>query len=346
MFRLLRPALFALDAEDAHRLTISALKWRGRFPVASGHNDPILHTTIAGLSLPNPVGLAAGFDKNAEVSAAMLGLGFGFVEAGTLTPRPQDGNPRPRLFRLVEDRAVINRFGFNNRGLAAGLARLTTSQPGVVGVNVGINKDSNDRVGDYRHSVAAVTASGVGDYITVNISSPNTQGLRDLQAEGALAELLAVVDSARAGVRWMPLFLKVAPDLSPEEVETIAGLAIAHHVDALIVSNTTVARPDTLRSRHAGEAGGLSGAPLTARADAILRAFHGATAGRLPLIGVGGISSAEQAYARLRSGASAVQLYTALAYEGPGLVRRITTGLAALLRRDGFASVADAVGTA
>jgi dihydroorotate dehydrogenase len=346
MFRLLRPALFALDAEDAHGLTIAALKWRARLPAAARNDDPILRTAIAGLNLPNPVGLAAGFDKNAEVTKAMLGLGFGFVEAGTLTPRPQDGNPRPRLFRLVEDRAVINRFGFNNRGLQAGLERLRAPQPGVVGVNVGINKDSSDRVGDYRDSVAVVAASGVGDYITVNISSPNTQGLRDLQGEAALAELLAAVDGARAGVRRMPLFLKVAPDLSPAEVETITALAITHHVDALIVANTTIARPATLKSRHAGESGGLSGAPLTERSDAILRAFHAAASGRLPLIGVGGIASAEQAYARIRSGASAIQLYTALAYEGPGLARRITTELAALLRRDGFASIAEAVGTA
>ncbi|CAN5532984.1 quinone-dependent dihydroorotate dehydrogenase [soil metagenome] len=343
MFRLLRPALFALDAEDAHRLTIAALKWRARLPAFGARaDDPILRTEIAGLTLPNPIGLAAGFDKDAEVTGPMLGLGFGFVEAGTMTPRPQPGNPRPRLFRLVEDRAVINRFGFNNRGLAAGLARLHKPSAGIVGINVGANKDSVDRIADYRESVAAVTASGCGDYVTVNISSPNTQGLRDLQNREALAELLVSVDAARNGARRLPLFLKVAPDLDAAEIDTIAALAAEHHVDALIVSNTTVARPASLRSRHAGETGGLSGAPLTARAEEILRAFRAATG--VPLIGVGGIGSAEDAYRRILSGASAVQLYTALAFEGPGLVRRIKTGLAALLRREGFASVSEAVG--
>lgn len=337
MFSALRPALFALDPERAHGLTLAALE---HLPLpAAPAPDPILRTRLAGLDLPSPVGLAAGFDKDARVPAAMLKLGFGFVEVGTLTPRPQAGNPRPRVFRLVEDRAVINRLGFNNGGIAAALARLSARHPGI-GVNVGANRDSADRIADYAAAVAAVRA--IAAWITLNISSPNTPGLRGLQ-DAALPELLAAAARAR-GPQGPPLFLKVAPDLDDAQVEAIAEAALAAPVAALIVANTTLDRPPTLMSRHAAEAGGLSGRPLKARAQTMLSAFARAVGGRLPLIGVGGIESGADAYARIRAGASAVQLYTALVYEGPGLPARINAELAALLRRDGLAHVADAVG--
>ncbi len=337
-YALARPLLFALDPETAHGLTIRALKL-GLLPPAPA-DDPILATSFAGLALPNPIGLAAGFDKNAEVPDAMLRLGFGFVEAGTVTPLAQPGNPRPRMFRLVEDRAVINRLGFNNAGLDAYAARLRAraGRPGIVGGNVGANKDATDRIADYVRGIAAVR-DHVG-YITVNISSPNTPGLRALQSRDALAELVGRSMEAR-GAGGVPLFVKVAPDLTPEDVADIAEVCGAGGADGLIVSNTTITR-EGLRSRHAGETGGLSGAPLLARSTAVLRAFRQATP--LPLIGVGGVASGADAYAKIRAGAGAVQLYTGLVYGGPGLVAKIKRELAALLRRDGFASVADAVG--
>jgi dihydroorotate dehydrogenase len=339
-YALARPLLFALDPETAHGLTIKALKTGLIAP--AGADDPILATTLAGLSLPSPIGLAAGFDKNAEVPDALLRLGFGFVEAGTVTPLPQPGNPRPRMFRLVEDRAVINRLGFNNEGLDAFLARLgaRVGRPGIVGANVGANKDTADRIADYEQGVAAVR--GHASYITVNISSPNTPGLRALQSREALAELVGRAMTAR-GPGGPPLFVKVAPDLTDEDIRDIAEVALAGGIDGLIVSNTTIARP-ALRSRHAGEAGGLSGAPLLKPSTQVLRAFRAATAGRLPLIGVGGIASGADAYAKIRAGASAVQLYTGLVYAGPGLVGQIKRDLAACLRRDGLASVGAAVG--
>ncbi|GGE86838.1 quinone-dependent dihydroorotate dehydrogenase [Sphingomonas prati] len=336
-FDLVRPLLFRIEAERAHALTIAGL---ARLPERAPADDAALATTVAGIRFPNPVGLAAGVDKNAEAATGFLTLGFGFVEVGTLTPLPQDGNPRPRLFRLPKDRAVINRMGFNNGGLDAGLARLSARRPkGIVGVNVGANKDAADRIADYAAGVAR--ASTVADYVTVNISSPNTPGLRGLQSGSELTALLAAVQGARGAV---PVFLKVAPDLDRAQIDGIARAAIDSGIDALIVSNTTIARP-TLRSRHAGEAGGLSGAPLREPALQCLRDFRAATGGQLPLIGAGGIGSAEDAYARIRAGASLVQLYSALVYEGPGLARRMTRALPTLLKRDGFASVADAVGT-
>jgi dihydroorotate dehydrogenase len=303
--------------------------------------DPILACTVAGVRFPSPVGLAAGFDKDSEVPDAMLSLGFGFVEVGTLTPLPQAGNPKPRLFRLAEDRAVINRMGFNNRGQADALERLARrTRRGVVGVNIGANKDSVDRIADYALGVRAMGL--VADYLTVNISSPNTPGLRDLQAGGELAELLAAVREAReAG--GPPVFLKVAPDLAAGDHERIVRAAVDGGIDALIVANTTVSRP-ALASRHKGEAGGLSGAPLKALALDQLRAFRAVGAG-LPLIAAGGIASAEDAFARTRAGASLVQLYSGLVYEGPGLARRIADGLATLLKRDGFGNIAEAVGS-
>ena len=334
MFALARPLLFRLDPERAHTLTIAALA-TGLGPRGTP-DDPILSTSLAGLALPNPLGLAAGFDKDARVPAAMLAMGFGFVEVGTLTPRPQAGNPRPRVFRLVAERAVINRLGFNNGGIAAALARLRARRPaGVVGVNLGANKDSADRVADY--AFGAAEAAGVADYLTVNISSPNTPGLRGLQDPGELTTLIAAV---RAASRATPVFVKVAPDLDAAAIDGIARVALDGGIAGLIVSNTTLARPGIASA----EAGGLSGAPLFAPSTAVLRAFASATGGALPLIGVGGIASGADAYAKLRAGASAVQLYTALIFHGPGLVGRIKADLAALLRRDGFALVADAVG--
>ena len=340
MFAALRPLLFALDPETAHNATLAALQ-TGLIP-RSPADDPILATTLAGLNLPNPIGLAAGFDKDVMVPDAMLRLGFGFVECGSVTPRPQPGNPKPRVFRLVEDRAVINRLGFNNRGLEHAVVRLQARQgrPGIVGINLGANKDAADRSADYVAGVRATAA--LASYITVNISSPNTPGLRALQDGAALADLIARVVAARGRIA-VPLFVKVAPDLEPGDFDTIARLAIDGGIDGLIVSNTTVTRPP-LTSRHAGEAGGLSGAPLRSLALTALQKFATATGGNLPLIAAGGIASGADAYARIRAGASAVQLYSALVYEGPGLVTRIKAELAALLHRDGFASVAAAVG--
>lgn len=339
LYRLIRPLLFALDAERAHALTVAALERApARKPPAS---DPMLATEVAGIAFPSPIGLAAGFDKDARVPAAMLGLGFGFVEVGTLTPLPQPGNSKPRQFRLAEDEAVINRLGFNNRGQTAARERLAARpKTGIVGVNIGANKDSADRIADYAAGVT--TMSGVADYLTVNISSPNTPGLRALQDAGALDELLAAVMAAR-GIDGPPVFLKLAPDLEPGEIDPIARIAIARRVEGLIVGNTTVSRPP-LASRHAGESGGLSGKPLAELAARRLADFRVATGGQLPLIAAGGIASAEDAYARIRAGASLVQLYTALVYHGPGLPRRIAIGLKALLLRDGFANVAEAVG--
>ncbi|MFN3943692.1 MAG: quinone-dependent dihydroorotate dehydrogenase [Allosphingosinicella sp.] len=339
LYPLVRPLVLALDAERAHRLTIAGLKLLpGGEPAQP---DGRLSVRVAGLRFPNPVGLAAGFDKDAEVFRQMLGFGFGFVEVGTLTPRPQEGNPRPRLFRLTEDRAVINRMGFNNQGQAAACARLETRRrrAGIVGVNIGANKDSADRIADYAAGVRAML--GVADYLTVNISSPNTPGLRGLQDKAALEALLAAVAEARGA--GPPVFLKVAPDLEPREVEDIAAAAIAHRIDALIVANTTLSRPD-LRSRHRSEAGGLSGAPLKELALARLRDFRRATGGALPLIAAGGIENGVDAWHRIKAGASLVQLYSALVYEGPGLAERINGELKRLLIREGFRNIGEAIG--
>lgn len=341
LYPLLRSFLFTLDGENAHKLTLAGLKLlaSAQPPVP----DPVLATTVAGIAFPNPVGLAAGFDKDGEVPRAILGLGFGFTEVGTLTPLPQEGNPRPRLFRLPEDEAVINRMGFNNGGQQAALERLRALQGGwgVVGVNIGANKDSTDRIADYARGVT--TMKSVATYLTVNISSPNTPGLRTLQDAGTLEALLDAVSIAR-GSDGPPVFLKVAPDLEPADIDDIARIAIDRGLDALIVSNTTISRPP-LKSRHAGEAGGLSGAPLRDLAQQRIVDFRKATGGAIPLIGVGGIASAEDAYARIRSGASLVQLYSALVFKGPQLARTINAGLKRLLQRDGFAHIGEAVGT-
>jgi len=335
-------ALHGLEPEDAHRAAILGLK-TGLGPRAETPDDPILAAHVAGLHLPNVVGLAAGFDKDAEVPDAMLAAGFGFVECGTITPLPQAGNPRPRLFRMTQDRAVINRMGFNNRGLEAFAGRLARrTRRGVVGANIGANKDATDRIADYEAGLRRVV--GLCDYVTVNISSPNTPGLRTLQTRAALDELLGrLAEVRRTLAAAPPLFLKVAPDLDAEEPGEIAAAVRRNGLDGIIVSNTTIERPATLRSAHAGETGGLSGAPLLTPSTAMLRAFRQADAS-LPLIGVGGIASGADALAKIRAGADAVQLYSALVYEGPGLVQRIKRDLAARLRAEGFASVAEARG--
>lgn len=320
-----------LPPEAAHTTTIRALK-AGFGPVA-GPDDPRLAVEIAGLKLPNPIGLAAGFDKNAEVPDAMLRAGFGFVECGTVTPLPQPGNPRPRVFRLVNDEAVINRLGFNNAGLSAYVNRLRarSSNPGIVGANIGANKDSQDKVADYVTGLRRVWLHC--SYVTVNISSPNTPGLRSLQTRAALEELLGALAEARsiqtAAHGAKPLFLKVAPDLDAAEIQAIAEVSIAQGVDALIVSNTTIERPDTLTSTAKSQTGGLSGRPLFEISTRILKEMAQAVDGAMPLIGVGGISSAADAIAKLEAGATAIQLYTGLTYHGLGLVEDIKKGLLA-----------------
>ncbi|WP_395395812.1 quinone-dependent dihydroorotate dehydrogenase [Novosphingobium sp. BL-8A] len=346
IYSLLKPALFRLDAESAHGLALAGLKLAGStrapaFPAS-------LSTQVGGIAFPNPVGMAAGFDKDGEVPDALLGLGFGFAEVGSITPLPQSGNPKPRLFRLVEDRAVINRMGFNNHGAEAALARLSARQdrPGVLGINIGANKDSTDRVADY--ATMARLMAPLATYLAVNISSPNTPGLRALQDESALTGLLDAVIEARDAAcgddRRPPVFLKVAPDLEPADVDAIARIAIDRRLGALIVSNTTISRP-ALASQHAGESGGLSGAPLKDLALQRLRDFRKATGGAIPLVGVGGIAKAEDAWARIRAGASLVQVYSAMVYEGPGIAKAICKGLESLMKRDGFTSIAEAVGT-
>jgi dihydroorotate dehydrogenase len=339
LYKLLRPFAFALDAETAHRATIAALSMSPPLPLPQF--PPELEQQVAGLRFPSPVGLAAGFDKDAEVPDTMLGMGFGFVEVGTITPKPQAGNPKPRLFRLKEDRAVINRMGFNSGGQAAALERLKKRERrGIVGVNIGANKDSGDRIADY---VAGVTAmSPVADYLTVNISSPNTPGLRNLQAGGELVELLAAIRAARQP--GVPVFLKVAPDLEDGDHERIVRTAIDSGIDALIISNTTISRP-VLRSSHAGEAGGLSGRPLKALALEQLRKFRAASGAQIPLIAAGGIENAHDAWERITAGASLVQLYSAMVYEGPGIARRIAEGLRALLGVSQMAHISEAVGS-
>lgn len=331
-------ALRMFDPETAHGLSIKALN-TGLGPKTGPATSPRLACTIAGLDLPNPIGLAAGFDKNAECLTALGQTGFGFLEVGAATPLPQDGNPRPRLFRLTQDHAAINRFGFNNQGMAPIGARLAKRPKGrIVGLNLGANKTSEDRAADFA-KVLQHCGPHV-DFATVNVSSPNTEKLRDLQGKDALAALLAgVMDANDANI---PVFLKIAPDLSDSEIEDVADVVAASGVAAVITTNTTLAR-DGLTSKHQGEAGGLSGQPLFEKSTRVLAKLSTLT--DVPLIGVGGVGSAEQAYAKIRAGACAVQLYTALVYGGISLPADIATGLDRLLARDGFATVADAVGT-
>ena len=341
LYSLATRALRVLTPEDAHKVGLLGLRL-GLGPRQNGADDPRLAVSLAGLDLPNPVGLAAGFDKNADAPDALLKAGFGFVECGAVTPRPQPGNAKPRVFRLSEDRAVINRMGFNNNGLEAFKARLEARQhrSGVVGVNLGANKDSTDRAGDY--TLALKELKGSAGFFTINISSPNTPGLRNLQSADALDDLLARV----AGVRGSaPVFLKVAPDIDEGEIDRMVMAVRAHGLDGIIVSNTTLARPDSLLSEQAQEAGGLSGRPLFERSTQLLRLFRQAAGPDLPLIGVGGVENAETAWAKVKAGANAIQLYSALVYEGPGLVQSIKAGLVERLHAEGFASISEAVGT-
>ncbi len=340
-------ALRLIDPETAHHAALLGLR-AGAGPRARADKWPRLRTTLAGLALPNPIGMAAGFDKNCEAPDALLASGFGFVECGTVTPRAQDGNPRPRIFRLSEDRAVINRLGFNNKGLDDFADRLAarTQRPGVVGANVGANKDSADRAADYVLGMGRVWKHAA--YVTANISSPNTPGLRGLQERGALEDLLGRLRDARAPLETAhgkrPLFLKVAPDLDETAVRDIAEIAIEYGLDALIVSNTTLQRPEHLTSDNREEAGGLSGQPLFQISTHMLRLFAQALGGRLPLIGVGGVESGLTALAKIRAGATAVQLYSALVYQGPGLIARILDELDGLLAAEGVDSIAEMIG--
>jgi dihydroorotate dehydrogenase len=331
-----------MDPEAAHGLALKALGL-GLAPLPGVVTSQRLRTTLAGLDLPNPVGLAAGFDKNATALAPLARAGFGFIEVGAATPRPQPGNPKPRLFRLTEDRAAINRFGFNNDGMEAIAARLAARPRGaVVGLNLGANKDSEDRSADFS-TVLAHCGPHV-DFATVNVSSPNTENLRDLQGKAALAALLAGVMEAQATLDVaIPVFLKIAPDLDPSEIEDIAEVALSSGISGIIATNTTKSR-EGLQSVHRDEMGGLSGAPLFEMSTRVLARLSLLTEGRMPLIGVGGVGSAEQAYAKIRAGASAVQLYTALVYGGLSLAAEIARGLDRLLARDGFTTVAEAVG--
>lgn len=336
--------LHKLDPETAHSVSLSALK-SGLAPLAGLVTSPRLATSVAGLALPNPVGLAAGYDKNAVAVSALARSGFGFVEVGAATPLPQPGNPRPRLFRLSEDQAAINRFGFNNEGAAVIAARLAARAPGPVpvGLNLGANKTSSDRAADFAR-VLALCGPHV-DFATVNVSSPNTEKLRDLQGPAALAALLAGVMEVRAGLpRPIPVFLKIAPDLADDELAAIAEVALASGLSGIVATNTTLSR-EGLVSAHKGEAGGLSGAPVFERSTRVLARLSQLTAGRLPLIGVGGISSAEQAMAKIEAGASAVQLYTAMVYKGISLAAEVARGLDRLLAARGFGNVAEAVGS-
>jgi dihydroorotate dehydrogenase len=336
--RLGLAALRKIDPEAAHGLAIRALQL-GLTPAPGPATSSRLKTTLAGLELPNPVGLAAGFDKNATAIAPLSRAGFGFIEVGAATPRPQPGNPKPRLFRLTDDRAAINRFGFNNDGMEAIIARLARRGAGVpVGLNLGANKTSTDRAADFAKVMTA--ARDHVDFATVNVSSPNTEKLRDLQGKAALAGLLDGVMDVRGAT---PVFLKIAPDLTLAEIEDVADVANNAGVAAIIATNTTLDR-DGLKSPHKAEAGGLSGAPLFDKSTRVLARLSTLT--YIPLVGVGGIATAQQAYAKIRAGASAVQLYTALVYGGLSMVSEIATGLDDLLARDGFATVADAVGTA
>ncbi|HLY58813.1 MAG TPA: quinone-dependent dihydroorotate dehydrogenase [Stellaceae bacterium] len=338
------PLIRKFPPERAHRLTIAALK-AGLAPFPTPADDKILSTRLWGRDFRNPFGLAAGFDKNAEVPNEMLRWGFGFVEIGTVTPRPQPGNPPPRVFRLEEDRAVINRLGFNSEGLDAVRRRLVLRRKsGIIGANVGMNRDSSDAAADYTQGIAALGA--YADYLVINISSPNTPGLRDLQRPEKARSLIEAAIAARAALTpHRPLLMvKIAPDLTPFEVAELAQVALDTGIDGIIVSNTTVARPVSLKSEHKNEEGGLSGPPLFEPSTRLLAEIYRLTSARIPLIGVGGIATGEDAYAKIRAGASLVQLYTALIYGGPDRIGGIKKELVACLRRDGYEAVGQAVG--
>ncbi|MEX2618380.1 MAG: quinone-dependent dihydroorotate dehydrogenase [Alphaproteobacteria bacterium] len=339
-FSLLR----GLDPERAHRLAVWALR-QGLGPRQVGADDPILATRLWGLEFPNPIGLAAGFDKDAEACRGALRMGFGFVEIGTVTPKPQPGNDRPRVFRLPKDGAVINRYGFNSKGIAAAAERLAARGAGIVGANIGRNRESADALADY--AAAACRLAPVSDYLVINVSSPNTPGLRALQDRAQLLQLVSMVRVAAtegSGGETRPLLVKIAPDLTADDKRDIAAVAMESHVDGLIISNTTIERPASLKSRRRAEAGGLSGAPLFAPSTALLAEMYRLTGGAIPLIGAGGVADGAGAYAKIRAGASLVQVYTALALRGPDILPGIKRELAGLLRDGGFDSVTQAVG--
>ncbi len=345
LFRLARPLIRALDAETAHRMTVTALR-SAPLPPAPAH-DPLLAVELLGLTFPSPVGLAAGFDKNAEVPDQALRLGFGFVEVGGVTPLPQPGNPRPRVFRLEADEAVINRYGLNSEGMEAVRARLAVRRrsAGIVGINIGANKESADRTADYTQLVRCLAP--VCDYVSINVSSPNTPGLRDLQGRAALDDLLARVREARDGLpgRPTPLLLKIAPDVTEADIDDIVAVARERAMDGMIVSNTTVARPEWLKEREkAKETGGLSGKPVFAPSTRVLAQVFLRVEGQFPLVGVGGVDSAETALAKIEAGASLVQFYTAMVFKGPGLAREIGEGLAAICQREGVDGIGRLVG--
>lgn len=350
MFGLIKPLLFSLDAEKAHRLTIEALK-KNLLPPISPVNDAALRVNLWGRAFPNPVGLAAGFDKNAEVIAPMLKMGFGFVEIGTVTLKPQDGNPRPRVFREPKHGAVINRMGFPNQGVHVfknNLSNFIRKRPrpqGVIGVNIGMNKDQAIPAADYTALIRSLAP--LSDYLTINISSPNTPGLRNLQDKEPLTELLTAALDERAkscGAHPPPLFVKLAPDLSDPQARDIADVLLSLNIDGVILTNTTLFRPEELPEAFRAEKGGLSGAPLTDISTAMIRRFYALTNGKIPIIGAGGISSGEDAYAKIRAGASLVQLYSGLVFHGPGLIRKINLDLLDLLRSDGFSHITEAIG--
>ncbi|EJN05386.1 quinone-dependent dihydroorotate dehydrogenase [Phyllobacterium sp. YR531] len=340
-----RKLLFSFDPESAHGLSIKALK-TGLLPACTATNDPALRINVAGIEFPNPLGMAAGYDKNAEIPDALLKLGFGFAEVGTLTPVAQAGNPKPRIFRLVEDDAVINRLGFNNGGHDAAFQRLSErrARGGIVGVNIGANKDSTDRVADYVAGIRKFYE--LASYFTVNISSPNTPGLRDLQARESLKELLGQVLETRDGLAETagtrrPVFLKIAPDLPDSSLDDIAAEIALHPLDGLIISNTTLARSGLKSINHTAEAGGLSGRPVFERSTIVLAKMRQRVGVNLPIIGVGGVDSAATAIAKIRAGADLVQLYTSMIYRGPGLPGQIVKDLSAALRRDGIKHIAE-----
>jgi len=340
------PLLRCFDPERAHRFAIKALKC-GLGPQKSDISDPFLASSLWGMDFPNPVGLAAGFDKNAEVTGQMLNTGFGFVEAGSLTPKAQPGNPQPRIFRLLEDRAIINRLGFNNNGVMDAASRLKDRPKGIIGINLGKNKSSEDAASDY--AFGAKYLAPLCDYLVINVSSPNTPGLRALQGTKELTRLISATQKAMAEScddKTPPLLVKIAPDLTDEDKQDIADVALASGIQGLIISNTTISRPDGLSERRlAHQTGGLSGKPLFDLSTQVLHEMYKLTQGKLPLIGVGGISSGQDAYIKIKAGASLVQLYSALVYEGFGLIPRINKDLILLAQADGFKSISQAIGT-
>ncbi|MEM7223294.1 MAG: quinone-dependent dihydroorotate dehydrogenase [Pseudomonadota bacterium] len=344
LYKLIGPLQDVIPPEFSHRMAFWALK-SGLVPSLGTPDSPRLAVELWGRRFSNPLGIAAGFDKDAEAIAPLLALGFGFVEIGSVTPRPQPGNPKPRVFRLSVDRGAINRLGFNSRGQARAACRLkafrATGRAGLVGINLGKNKDQNDAAADY--AAGARVLGPYGDYLVINVSSPNTPGLRQLQGRGELEGLIAAVRN-EIGDAGPPLLVKISPDLAPEDLAEIAALGLAGGVDGFIATNTTLSRPTSLKSHHRAEAGGLSGRPAFEITTESLRRLYSLTEGRIPLIGVGGISSGADAYAKIRAGASLVQLYTGLIYEGPGLVGRIKRDLADLLQRDGYDQLSHAVG--